>query len=296
MNGDTIDLVTLRVIVAVADAGSISAGSDQLNLAVAAASTRLSSLEASLGIRIFERSPRGVQVTPTGHMLVQRARELLADADRLTLDLRDYSLGLKGHVRVLANGSSVLELMPQRLERFMRRHPLIRIDLKEHSSPEIAMALLEGRADIGILDLMSPLQGLQLHDFATDTLVLVVPPAHRLAARRRVALEDALEEEFIGLMDGTALSNRLVAEAAALGRHLRIRMQMRSFDAVCRMVAAGLGVGLLPREAVAPQLAVLPLRAIALSDAWAVRTHRLATRSGVELSPAARTLVRALTG
>ncbi|MCJ0765143.1 LysR substrate-binding domain-containing protein [Variovorax terrae] len=295
MTADAIDLVTLRVIVAVADAGSISAGSNQLELAVAAASARISALEASLGIRIFERSSRGARVTPTGHMLVQRGRELLADADRLTLDLRDYSLGLKGHVRVLANGSSVLEAMPQRLERFMRRHPLIRIDLEEHSSPEICMALLEGRADLGIVDTASPPQGLELRDFFSDTLVLVVPPAHRLAGRRRLALADALEEDFIGLMDGTALSNRLISEAAALGRPVKIRMQMRSFDAVCRMVAGGLGVGVLPLQAVAPQLAMLPLKAIALSDGWAVRTHRLATRSGVALSPAAHTLVQALT-
>jgi DNA-binding transcriptional LysR family regulator len=114
MNPIPIDLVTLRLLVAVSDSGSISAGSERVSLALGAASARISSLEAATGVRIFERSSRGVQLTPTGHMLVQRSRELLADADRLMVDLRDYSTGLQGHVRILANASSILEILPRR--------------------------------------------------------------------------------------------------------------------------------------------------------------------------------------
>jgi len=113
---ERLDLLTLRVVIAVAESGSISAGSDRLQLAVAAASARISSMEAALGIRIFERSSRGVELTSAGRMLVQRGRELLADADRLATDLRDWSLGLAGHVRVLANASALLQVLPQRLE------------------------------------------------------------------------------------------------------------------------------------------------------------------------------------
>jgi DNA-binding transcriptional LysR family regulator len=291
-----IDLITLRVIVAVADGGSISAGSERVSLALGATSARISALEAALGIRIFERSSRGVKLTPTGHMLVQRGRELLADADRLTVDLHDHSLGLQGHVRMLANASAIVEFLPQRLESFMRTHPLIRVDLEERSSPEIPLALLEGRADLGIVDIAHPLQGLRLQNLFSDQLVLIVPRSHRLARAAQVALHELLAEDFISLMDGNAISGRLLSAAAVLGQTLRIRMQMRSFDAVCRMVAGGLGVGVLPLEAVTPQLAFLPLVAIPLSDAWAVRTHRLATREGVKPSAAAQSLMQALLG
>ena len=289
-----IDLITLRVIVAVADCGSISAGSYRVSLALGATSARISALEASLGIRIFERSSRGVKLTPTGHMLVQRGRELLADADRLTVDLHDHSVGLQGHVRMLANASAIVEFLPQRLESFMRTHPLIRIDLEERSSPEIPLGLLEGRADLGIVDIAHPLQGLRFQNLFSDQLVLLVPRSHRLAFAAQAALHELLEEDFICLTDGNAISGRLMSAAAVLGQMLRIRMQMRSFDAVCRMVAAGLGVGVLPLEAVAPQLAFLPIVAIPLSDAWAVRTHRLATREGVRASAAAQSLMQAL--
>lgn len=289
-----LDLVTLRVVVAVADCGSISAGSHRVSLALAATSARISALEASLAVRIFERSSRGVKLTPTGHMLVQRGRELLADADRLAVDLHDYRMGLQGHVRMLSNASAILEFLPERLERFMRSHPLIRIDLEERSSPEIPMALLEGRADLGIVDIAYPLQGLQFLNLFSDQLVVIVPLAHRLAQASQVALHELLDEDFICLTDGNAISGRLMSAAAMLGKTLKIRMQMRSFDAVCRMVAGGLGLGVLPLEAVAPQLAFLPVRAVVLSDSWAVRTHRLATREGVKPSAAAQSLIQAL--
>ena len=289
-----IDLVTLRVIVAVADCGSISAGSDSVSLALGATSARISALEAAVGMRIFERSSRGVKLTPTGHMLVQRGRELLADADRLTVDLHDHCMGLQGHVRMLVNASAIVEFLPERLESFLHTHPLIRIDLEERSSPEIPLALLDGRADLGIVDIAHPLQGLHLQNLFSDQLVLIVPRAHRMALAAQASLQEFLDEDFIGLIDGNAISGRLMSAAAVLGRTLKIRMQMRSFDAVCRMVGGGLGVGVLPLEAVTPQLAFLPIVAIALSDFWAHRTHRLATREGVKPSAAAHSLMQAL--
>ncbi|MGC4395245.1 LysR substrate-binding domain-containing protein [Hydrogenophaga sp. T2] len=292
---EPIDLGTLRVVIAAADHGSISAASERLRLAVAAASSRITALEESLGFRIFERSSRGVQLTPAGQMLVQRSRALLTDADRLALHLRGYSEGLQGQVRVLANTSALLEVLPQRLQRFMDSHPLIRVDLEERGSPEIPLALLEGRADFGVVDLPVPPAGLGFTPFFRDTLVLLAPRGHRLAGRRKLRLAEALDEPFITLSDGTALSNRLVASAADAGRPLNVRMRMRGFDAVCRMVAAGLGVGVLPLEAVAPQLAHLPLAAVPLADPWAKRTHHIATRTDAPLAPAAATLIRALT-
>ncbi|HVE54345.1 MAG TPA: LysR family transcriptional regulator, partial [Ramlibacter sp.] len=120
---ERLDLLTLRVIISVAESGSISAGSEKLQLAVAAASARISALEAALGVRIFERSPRGVELTTAGRMLVQRGGELLGSADQLVSDLQDWSVGLAGHVRMLANASALLQVLPERLEAFMRTHP-----------------------------------------------------------------------------------------------------------------------------------------------------------------------------
>ncbi|HEY8359863.1 MAG TPA: LysR family transcriptional regulator [Ramlibacter sp.] len=291
---ERLDLVSLRVAVAVAESGSISAGSERLQLAVAAASARISSLEAVLGVRIFERSPRGVELTPAGRMLVQRGGELLADADRLVSDLRDWSAGLAGHVRMLANASALLQVLPERLEAFMRTHPRIHVEVEERVSPEIPVALLEGRADIGVVDAAMPTRGLDFLPFFQDELVLLVPADHRLAGEREVRLPQFVAESFVVLAGPTALTTRLFNAAAALGQPLKVRTQMRSFDAVCRMVAAGIGVAVLPAKAIAPQLAHLPLRAVPLAEDWARRTHFLVLRTGEDAPAAARTLVDTL--
>lgn len=291
---ERLDLLTLRVVIAVAESGSISAGSDRLQLAVAAASARISSLEASLGIRIFERSPRGVELTSAGHLLVQRGRELLAGADQLAADLHGWSRGLSGQVRVLANASALLEVLPARLQAFRVSHPRIRVDVEERISPEIAHALLEGRADVGVVDAPIPTPGLEFLPFFQDSLALVVPQGHRLAGATQLRLADLVQESFIVLSGAAALNTRLFNAAAALGESLQVSMQMRSFDASCRMVAAGLGVAVLPRQAIAPQLQHLPLQAVPLAEEWAQRTHFLALRAGDGAPAAARTLVQAL--
>jgi len=288
------DLLTLRVVIAVADSGSITAGSQRADLALGAASARIAALEAALKGPIFERSSRGVRLTQVGHVLVRRGRELLADADRLAGDLRDHALGLRGSVRVLANASALLEVLPGKLARFGQDHPLIRIELEERPSPDIPLSLLEGRADLGIVDIAYPLQGLQFQDLFNDTLVLVVPARHALAGVAKVRFEQVLGQVFVSLTDGNAITGRLTAAARELGQALRICMQMRSFDAVCRMVAGGLGIGVLPVQAIAPQLATLPIVAVPLAEGWAERTHRLVSREGSAPAPAVQTLMEAL--
>lgn len=289
---ERLDLLTLRVVIAVAESGSISAGSDRLQLAVAAGSARISALEAALGIRIFERSPRGVELTPAGRLLVQRGRELLSDADQLATDLRDWSLGVAGHVRMLANASAILEVLPPRLQAFMQAHPRIRVDLEERMSPEIANALLEGRADVGVVDVITPSQGLEFLPFFRDDLALVVRQDDALASAPQLRLTDLMEQNFIVLAGANAVTTRLFNAAAALGESIKVRLAMRSFDAACRMVAAGLGVAVLPKQAIAPQLHHLGLRAVALAEDWADRTHFLALRS--DAPAVARTLVSVL--
>ena len=213
MNGP-LDLQTLRVVLAVAEAGSISAGSHRLGLALAAASARISALESELGVRVFERSPRGVQLTAAGRRLVQRGAEVLADADRLAAELRDWGQGLAGRVRLLANASALLQALPQRLEAFARAHPRIRVDVAEGTSLHILGEVAEGRADVGIVDAARPAQGLEFLPFCHDDLVLVVPASHALAGQDRVCLEALLEQAFIVFEGVNAVSTRLFTSSS----------------------------------------------------------------------------------
>lgn len=293
MNGP-LDLQTLRVVLAVAEAGSISGGSHRVGLALADASARISALESALGVRVFERSSRGVELTAAGRRLVQRGAEVLAEADRLAAELRDWGQGLVGRVRLLANASALLQALPERLAAFSRAHPLIRVDVAEGTSLHILGEVVEGRADVGIVDAARPAQGLEFVPFCRDDLVLVVPPTHPLAREDRVPLDVLLEQSFIVFEGVNAVSTRLFNAASLAGRSLDVRMRMRSFDAACRLVAAGHGVSVMPRQALAPQLAHLRLRAVAIEDAWARRTHHLALRAGASATAAARTLVLSL--
>jgi len=152
----------------------------------------------------------------------------------------------------------------------------------------------EGRADVGIVDAARPAQGLEFLPFCHDDLVLVVPASHALAGQDRVRLEALLEQAFIVFEGVNAVSTRLFNAASLVGRSLDVRMRMRSFDAACRLVAAGHGVSVMPRQALAPQLAHLPLRAVPIDEAWARRTHHLALRAGATATAAARTLAQAL--
>src|SRR5690606_36425815 len=139
------------------------------------------------------------------------------DADRLVADLRDWSLGLEGHVRMLANASALLEVLPARLEAFTRSHPRIRVEVEERTSPEIALALAEGRADLGIVDVSTPSAGLEFLPFFQDRLALVVPRGHALADARQVRLADLMQQRFIVQAGAAALNTRLFNAAAALG-------------------------------------------------------------------------------
>lgn len=291
---EPLDLLTLRLVALVAESGSISAGSDRMHLAVAAASVRISALEAALGVRIFERSPRGVTLTPAGRLLVQRGQDLLSGADQLVNDLRDWSIGLAGHVRLLANASAIIEVLPCRLAAFTSAHPRIRVDVEECMSPETLLVIREGRADVGIVDLPTPSNEFEFTPCFRDTLAVILASEHPLAGAAALRLDDLLDQDFITLAGTNAVAMRIFNAASALGRQVKVALKASSFDAATRMAAAGLGVTVLPRESVGPQLAHLPLRVVPLQESWADRTHHLVTRRGDEVPAAARTLVAAL--
>ncbi|HEX2012404.1 MAG TPA: LysR family transcriptional regulator [Roseateles sp.] len=273
MNLHRLDLVSLSLFVQIARSGSISKGAALANLAVGAASKRITDLEAAVGSALLERHSRGVSLTVAGQALQRHAQRILGDVDQLAAELSDYASGLLGVVRLWANTSAVTQFLPQDLAAFGAANPGIRIELEEGNSGEIVAAVSDGRADLGIFADRTPASGLHLLNYREDRLVLVVPRGHALAKQRRASLrfEQAVEFDFVTLPQGTSLAQRLQAETEALGRRLKMRVQVRSFDAMCQMVAAGLGVAILPREAIQPHLRSMDLRQIALEDAWASR-------------------------
>jgi DNA-binding transcriptional LysR family regulator len=271
MNLHSLDLDSLALFTLVARAGSISKGAAQAHLAVGAASKRLSDLEDTLGTTLLVRSSRGVTLTLAGQALLQHAHRLLSDVDLLMADLSDHASGSLGVVRLWANISAVTQFLPGDLSTFAAANPGIRIELEEANSSEIVLAVLEGRADLGIFADRTPTLGLQVLDYREDRLAVVVPRAHPLARKRSARLEDLVDYDFVSLPRVTSLAQRLKTESEALGRTLKARIQVRSFDAVCLMVAAGMGVTVLPGNAVKAIAKSLDLRIIKLDEPWAGR-------------------------
>lgn len=282
------DLVDLRLFVAIVEAGSISKGAEIAHLALASASARVSGMEAMLGARLLDRGRRGVTPTAAGRALVRHARAIGGAVETMRGDLRGFSSGLRGEIRMLSNTAALVELLPAALREFLSSNPDIDIDIEERTSADIVLAVAEGRAEFGVVANTTNLGGLETIPLSADRLVLVAPAAHPLARQGKVRFAEIIDEPFIGLSAG-ALHEHLADHAARLGRRINYRVRLRSFDAVVRLVEAGIGLGILPMVAAvnsAANLAVVPLL-----DEWANRKLVVCARDFTALSNHARLFV-----
>jgi DNA-binding transcriptional LysR family regulator len=265
------DLTDLRLFLHVAEAGSITAGAARSGLALASASARVRGMEEQAGVPLLERGRRGVEPTPAGRTLLHHARLVTGQVERMRGELGEYARGLKGHVRLLANTAAAAEFLPEILAAFLAANPSVDVDLDERPSPEVAQAVAEGLAEVGIAADHVNLSGLAVMPFRTDRLTLVVPRGHPLADRGRVAFAEALGSEFVGLSGDSALGAHLAGHAARTGALMRTRVRVRGLDAACRMVALGAGVAVVPEAAARRWKGEGALALVPLEDPWAER-------------------------
>ncbi len=280
------DLTDLRLFDAVAQAGSISAGAEAANLALASASARISGMEAALGVALLKRGRRGVVPTAAGLALLSHARTIAAQVERMRGDLRSFSSGFKGEIKMQSNTAALVDILPRALRVFLLAHPGVDIDLEERISAEVALAVAEGRAEFGVVAESAATGALQTRPLAVDRLTAITARAHPLAARERISFAELLEQPFVGLSAG-ALHDHLAQQAARLGRRVSYRVRLRGFDAVARLVEAGVGVGVLPLAAV-ERHRTPAIHAMRLTDAWANRRLLLCARDFGALSLHAR--------
>lgn len=288
------DLTDLSLFRHVVEAGSITHGAERAHLALAAASTRIRNMEKSLGAPLLVRTRAGVTPTPAGRTLLQHARTLLAQAERLREDLGTYTGGLAGQIRILSNTNALTEFLPEALGAFLAQHPQVSIDLEERLSDEIVGLIAEGVGDIGIVAGTVETGQLETYPFRSDRFVLVVPQGHSLADRTSIAFAEVLEHDFVGLDRASALQRFLAGKASRIGKPLRLRVQLRSFDAVCRMVEAGVGLGIVPETTAQPATRTMAIQSVVLDDPWAARDLTLCIRSLKDLPPSARQLAEHL--
>jgi DNA-binding transcriptional LysR family regulator len=288
------DLTDLKLFLHVVEAGSITAGADRMHLAVAAASTRIRNMELELGTPLLNRDRQGVQPTPAGRTLLHHARLLLQQAERMRGELSEYADGLKGHIRLLSNTNALTEFLPEPLSNFLASHPHVNIDLEERLSDEIVAAVADGKADIGIVAGTEDVTGLEVFPFRVDRFVLVTSRTHPLAAATSIAFTDILDFDFVGLDRSSSLQRFLSEKADRIGRRLKLRVQLRSFDAVCRLVECKVGIGVVPETTAERNSRTMTLHRIQLTDEWALRNLTICVRKLADLPTYAQELVRDL--
>jgi DNA-binding transcriptional LysR family regulator len=288
------DLIDLRLFLFILETGSITHGAAQANMSLPSASARLRGMEEALGLPLLERGRRGVESTPAGDTLAHHARLVLGQVARMEGELGEHAEARRTRVRVWANTAAATEFLPRPLAGFLRHNPNVHIDLKERQSTETVKAVLNGSAEIGLVSDAVEHGTLQTFPFATDKLVLIVARDHALCGRRRVALREVVEEDFIGLSAGSALQEYLGEQALFAGQQFYFRARVRTFENVCCMVEQGAGLGIVPATAAKRYRGSPGVHTVELTDPWAARQLLICVRNLEALQRPERALVEAL--
>lgn len=290
------DLPDLRLFIHIAESPSLTQGARRAFLSPAAASARIKALEGQLGSRLLYRDSRGVELTPAGRRLLQHARLIMRQVEYLKSEFTEYGADAAGHIRIFANTTAVTEFLPEVLAGFLAARPGVTVDLQERLSRDIVRGVLDGGADLGIIAGPVEVRGLQVLHFSTDRLVLAVPIGHPLAGQRQVNLQETLQYQHIGLHEGSTLLSFLREQVERLGANLSLRIQVSSFEAICRMIEAGVGIGVIPESAARRHSRTMKLAIIELDEPWAVRERSILVRDLEALPGSVRALIAILRG
>ncbi len=285
------DLVDLRLFVQIAEASSLTKGARRVFLSPSAASARVKALEDQLGSRLFYRDSRGVTLTDAGESLLRHARVILRQVEHLKNEFGARGADASGHIRIFANTTAVTEFMPELLTRFLAERPGVTIDMQERLTRDIVRSVVDGSTDLGIVSGTIPMAGLQAKLFSTDRLILVTPLGHALSKRKRCAFPDTLGYEYISLHEGSTLHAFLRDLTDRLGAKLVSRIHVGSFEAMCRLIEGGVGIGIVPESAALRHWQTMQLSLVELSDDWVVRERLVLAREFDALPGCARALV-----
>ena len=241
-----IDSTTIQLVLAIAEEGSISRAADRMNLAVAAASRRVSELEQQCGTRIFQRVPHGAKVTEAGRRLLDHIRQLDSLILRLKDDAHAISQGLDGHLLIGAPKTAIIQFLSGDIARIARHYPGITIQLVEENSKVVQQLLRDRVIDIGIYEKTSGFLPLEPIPYHQDRLVLVYNSECFSFPTLPVPLDDILDLPVISLGKGSAILSALQRAYQSRGRSFQSRFLVSGFDTMLTLAREGLGVGFIP--------------------------------------------------
>lgn len=289
------DLTSLALLRHAVETRSLSKSAERMHITLSAASRRISLLEHQFGIEFFGRPPGGgIEPTPAGIIVAKGADRVMQEVHRLQQELAEYMGGVLGSVRLFVNTTAMGQGLPQELARFAAGRPQIKIEVMERRSADIPSFIRQGAGEIGIVMEGAVLDGLAVYEYKVDRLCAIVPESHPLRAAS-VAFEDLLDFDFIGLDTNALQTERMLSAATVHGKNLKLRAQTQSFEALCRMVEANMGIGMLSSAAARTYIPSLRIRTVEVTDPWVERKILLCTRQA-ELDGPAEELLSFLIG
>ena len=283
-----IELVDLRLFVYIAECENLTRGAEKAFLSPPAASARIKSLEHEAGRQLFLRSNKGVTLTDAGEVFLRQARLVLRQVDFLHAEMINPD---SGHIRISANTTALTEFLPEILAQFLTDWPGVTVDLQERLTRDIIRSVSDGKSDLGIISGDPKTDNLQVIPFSTDKLVLATAANHPLSKSKDLMFADTLAFEHISLHDGSTLLDFLRQQFRRSGYDKHLRLQVRSFEAMCRLIEAGVGIGVVPESAANRHKATMDISLLNLCDSWAIRTRSVLVRDRETLPRTVNTLI-----
>jgi DNA-binding transcriptional LysR family regulator len=289
-----LDFKDLNLFIQIAEAPSLTQGAKKAFISPGAASVRIKALEAQLNVYLLYRDSRGVELTDAGKRLLKHARLIMRQMAYLKTEFTEYDADTSGHIKIFANTTAVRDFLPEVLAGYLAKHPGVSVDLQERLSRDIVRGVLDGSTDLGIIAGPVAAKELQVLHCSTDRLVLVVPKGHELDTEKNQKFISALAFHHVGLQDGSPLQEFVREQAEKLGGKLSLRIQVPGFESICKMVEAGVGIGVISEPAAIRHSKTMNFSIVQLDEAWAVRERSILVRGFDALPACARGLISLL--
>ncbi|HMV51593.1 MAG TPA: LysR family transcriptional regulator [Blastocatellia bacterium] len=285
------DLSQLEIFLSIAEEKSFSRAAEKMLRTQPAISIAIKRLEEELGEPLFDRSSKNGALTEAGKILLSYAQRMLNLRDEAKEAVGELRGMFRGRLTIGANESTSLYLLPPLLLEYRKRHPNIKIEVFRNVSEKIPLEVQERNLDFGFLsyDPMNPqLQSIEIH---RDELTLVVPPKHRLAKLKQIAVKDLAEEQFVAHNVKTPSRTKIFELFAQNRTPLNICIELATLETIKEFVLLNAGIAILPRLAVESEINTGTLVEVLVKGMKIEKTLRLVYRREASLSHAAKSFL-----
>lgn len=289
-----VDLFTLKLFLTAIEEGQIGRAAVREHIAASAATKRIQDLEDLAGLKLLDRSPKGVVPSAAGEVFARHIRMMLANLDDMRREIGEFTEGIRGHVAICAPRLIITEFLGNEIGDFTRSFPLVNIEVREDSNANAVKAVAAGDVDLSVFIANNelPCDTIDMVEYRSDRLVAVLPPDHPLSKRSSLTLEELLDLDFVA--HHTTVITGIRRAAIGIGRELHVKFSVNTVESARSLVRAGLGVTVQPGCMLSvedhAQLATVPL-----AGDWAKLSHCIGTLRGRSLTAAAKALIDQLT-